>query len=141
MSGTAKVTILSLSAIFVWIALAMGGQGNNEVRGKIGSSSGRGWVRFTGRIFQVGGPSTGNCSASGPHLYRLNHRLGQVVIGIPAEAAAPPYRSLWLNGGDQLFETLVAEENLFKEVEISGQLRGYRPTMGILDLPTVRVLG
>jgi hypothetical protein len=40
-----------------------------------------------------------------------------------------------------LFERLAAEKNLFKEIEISGVLREYPPAMGILDLPTVRVLG
>jgi hypothetical protein len=74
-------------------------------------------------------------------VYQLNHRLGHVVIEIPTDAAALPYHRLWLNGEDQLFETLAAEENRFKEVEITGQLREYRPTVGIVDLPTLRVLG
>ena len=40
-----------------------------------------------------------------------------------------------------MFETLSAEENLFKDIEISGLLREYLPTMGIVDLPTVQVIG
>lgn len=59
---------------------------------------------------------------------------------INAGASALPYHSLWLNGEDRLFETLAAEENLFRDVEISGLLREYLPTMGIVDLPTVRVI-
>jgi hypothetical protein len=51
-----------------------------------------------------------------------------------------PYRRLWLRGGDQLFAALTAEENLFKEVEVSGLLREYLPTSGTLDLATVQFL-
>ena len=74
-------------------------------------------------------------------FYRLNHRLGQVVMEVTVGAEALPYHSLWMNSEDQVFETLAAEENLFKEVEVSGLLREYRPTVGILYLPTVQILG
>jgi len=59
---------------------------------------------------------------------------------VTAETAVLPYRHLWLRSEDRLFETLAAEENLFKEIEVSGLLREYLPTAGTLDLATVQVL-
>jgi hypothetical protein len=63
------------------------------------------------------------------------------MMKIATGAPTLPYHSLWLNGEDRLFEMLAAEENLFKDIVISGLLREYAPTMAIVDLPTVQVIG
>jgi hypothetical protein len=98
-------------------------------------------MQFTGRILCSGLTRKAQPAASTSRFYQIKHRRGQVVMKINAGASALPYHSLWLNGEDRLFEMLAAEENLFKDIEISGLLREYLPTMGIVDLPTVRVVG
>ncbi|MGE0824931.1 MAG: hypothetical protein AB7G75_17770 [Candidatus Binatia bacterium] len=98
-------------------------------------------MQFQGRVLYADSVSTTPRAAPTAHLYQLNHRLGHLVMEVTRGAADLPYHRLWLNGANQLFETLAAEENRFKDVEITGQLREYRPTVGIVDLPTVPVLG
>lgn len=59
------------------------------------------------------------------HLYQLVHRQGQVVIEVERVGQSRwwnnltfPHIRVW--GEDSLFAELTAEENLFKEVEITG---------------------
>ena len=76
------------------------------------------------------------------HLFQLVHRQGQVVMKMNWVSD-----SLWWNhltaarirvrGKDSLFEGLSAEENLFKEVEISGIPYNSR----ILDISKVTIGG
>ena len=73
-------------------------------------------------------------------LYQLNHRQGQVVMEVNPQTVALDYHRLWIRGGDQVFETLSAPENRFKEVVVSGVFREYLPTAGTLDLATVSVV-
>lgn len=134
-----KALILGFGAILLWTGLALGGQGYTGAWGSIKSGAGRRWVQFRGHILCASGALEAKRAVSASHFYQLNHRRGQVIVKVTAGAAALPYHSLWLNGEDRLFETLAAEENLFKEVEISGLLREYRPALGILDLPTVQI--
>lgn len=138
MTGTQRMMIVSVSVVLLWVSPALGGQ--EYLRG-FGIGARKHWVQFTGRVL-CSGPTRRTQSASpASHLYQIKHRRGQVVMKITAGASALPYHSLWLNGEDRLFETLSAEENLFKDIEISGLLREYLPTMGIVDLPTVQVIG
>lgn len=75
-----------------------------------------------------------------PHLYQLNHRLGPSVIEAQPGKDPLPYQRLWLRGANQLSHFLAAEENMFKHIEVSGLLREYMPTSGVLDFATVRVV-
>ena len=56
------------------------------------------------------------------------------MLHVRPEDATLPSRRLWLKGGDQVFETLAAEETLFRKVEVAGLLREYLPTAGTLAL-------
>jgi hypothetical protein len=142
MRRTPSASILSIGmALFLWANLAIGGQEYGGAWSRIGSGPGKGWVQFRGHVLCAKQPASTAHGSTPSRFYRLNHRLGQVVIEVTVGAEELPYHSLWMNSEDQVFETLAAEENLFKEVEVSGLLREYRPTVGILYLPTVQILG
>jgi hypothetical protein len=76
-------------------------------------------------------------------LYQLTHLRGQLVLAVTrvndsyrwATLAWPP--RLWVRGKDSLFAQLTAEENLFKEVQITGLLGNSRT----LDMFEVTVRG
>lgn len=141
MKGTTIIAIISVGAVLLWASLVTGEQWYGGVRGGFGSRGGRGWIQFRGHVLCSGCTLKAERAAPPAHLCQLNHRRGQVVMQITSGDVALPYHHLWLKGEDQLFEALTAEENLFKDVEISGLMREYRPTYGILDLLTVHVLG
>jgi hypothetical protein len=141
MTGTPRMIIPSILVVLLWASPASGGQEYDGARRGPGVGAGKHWVQFTGRVLCSGATHKTQRTVSTSRFYQVKHRRGQVVMKVTAGASAPSYHSLWLNGGDQLFETLSAEENLFKDVEISGLLREYHPTMGIVDLPTVQVIG
>lgn len=56
------------------------------------------------------------------------------------DASLPAHR-LWLRGDEHLWRMLAAEEDFFKEIEVCGLLRESLPTLAILDLPDVRIVG
>ena len=77
-----------------------------------------------------------------PHLYQLTHRQGQVVLQVRTVNGsglweAPLSPRLAVRATDRVFQQLTAEENLTKEVEISGLLRN----TGTLDIATVTLSG
>ena len=76
-------------------------------------------------------------------LYQLSHTQGQVVMQIATvngsamfAPLAQPSR-LQVRAKAEVFEKLSAEENMAKEVEITGMLRNTRT----LDIATVTILG
>jgi len=71
-------------------------------------------------------------------LYEFAHGDKQVVIEDAPKGVSLPYHHLWWRGADDAFATLTAQENLFKQFEISGVLREYPPTSGLLDQASVR---
>jgi hypothetical protein len=73
-------------------------------------------------------------------LYELEYKDGRVVVDVNWVDDAPrwdsivgPSRRLWVRAEDKVLRKLTAEENLFKEVEISGVLRSTR-TFDIADV-------
>jgi hypothetical protein len=58
----------------------------------------------------------------------------------PEDASLPAHR-VWLRGGEHVGRMLAAEEDFFKEIEASGLFRESLPTLAILDLPDVRIVG
>jgi hypothetical protein len=137
MTTTPRVMVISLVIVLLWFSL-VSGEWEYQRGSRVGA--GKHWVQFTGRVLCSGSTHKAQPATSASRFYRIKHRRGQVVMKITAGASALSYHSLWLNGEDRLFETLAAEENLFKDIEISGLLREYLPTMGIVDLPTVQVI-
>ncbi len=143
MKSAKKAVMLSVGVALLWASLATWVQGDAGIRGGFGSGLGKGWVQFRGHVLCVGctlEEIRSALPASWNHLYQLSHRQGQVVMEVNPEETILPYHHLWLRGKDQVFATLAAEENLFKEVEVSGLLREYLPTAGTLDLAAVKVL-
>ena len=74
------------------------------------------------------------------HLYQLTHKQGQVVLQVrtvngSAMWEAPLSPRFSVRAKDSVFQQLTAEENLTKEVEISGIFRN----TGTLDIATVTI--
>jgi len=76
-------------------------------------------------------------------LYELMHRRGQVVMKVSfvndtqmwGRFMWPPW--VWVRAKDRVFQQLMAEENLLKEVEITGLLNNSRT----LDIFKVTIRG
>jgi hypothetical protein len=58
----------------------------------------------------------------------------------PEDAWLPAHR-LWMRGGEHVWRVLAAEENFFKEIEVSGLLRESLPMLASLDPAEVRIVG
>ena len=74
------------------------------------------------------------------HLYQLTHKQGQVVLQVKTVNGsgmweAPLSPRFAVRAKDSVFQQLTAEENLTKEVEISGIFRN----TGTLDIATVTI--
>ena len=135
-----SATILSMGAVmFLWTNLSFAESPHGTVWGRQSARTGRGWVQFRAYVLYAGATVSNSRGSSSSRFYRLNHRLGQLIIVMPTEMPEIPWHQLWLKGDDQLFTTLAAEELLFKEIEISGLLREYQLTTGILELVSIQV--
>ena len=72
-------------------------------------------------------------------LYEFMHQRGQVVMKVSSVNDSqmwgrfiwPPW--IWVRAQDRVFQQLAAEENLFKEVEITGLLNNSR-TLDIFEV-------
>ena len=79
----------------------------------------------------------------GSNLYQLTHKQGQLVMKVSWVNNSQGMRRLtwppqiWVRAEDSVFEKLSAEENLFKEVKITGLLSNTRT----LDIFEVTILG
>jgi hypothetical protein len=76
------------------------------------------------------------------HLYQLTHRQGQVVMQVRTVNgsdmwATPLSPRFSVRSTDSVFQQLTAEENLMKEVEVSGILGNTRT----FDVFTVNIIG
>jgi hypothetical protein len=73
------------------------------------------------------------------HLYQFNHKRGQLVMEVSSVDDAHRWRTLawpprlWIRTSDQLLQKLTAEENLFKEVGITGIIGNSR-TLDVFDV-------
>ncbi len=115
--------------------------------GGFGSFGGeaRGITQITGKVVCAG------CSLDEarkaqpdlPHLYQLTHKRGQVVLQVSEVNDSARFDALawlpriWVRAADGLLQQLSAEENLFKEVEITGLLNNTRT----LDIFGVTIRG
>ena len=76
-------------------------------------------------------------------LYQLTHEQGQIVMNVHSVNNSPTWRyfgwpaEIQVRTQDGLFEKLAAEENLFKDVEITGLLS----TTRALDIFEVTIRG
>ena len=134
----------SLIAIILLIAIEAGAQ----VPGSSGAVGGetRGVTFFRGTII-CAGCSLEAAQAANPRLGRLyafDSDRGQIVVRMNDaddrmwwEAITGLSNRVWLRGPDEVLNSLMAEENLFKEVEVAGLLR----KDGIFDVGGVTLLG
>jgi hypothetical protein len=139
--GTGVVAVLMLAG------LATGAQALVP-SGGIGAFGGesRGVMQITGSVVCVG-CTLDEVRAAQPNLgglYTLRHEKGQVVMQVYAVDDAARWESLVglshqlsMRAPDRVFQELTAEENLFKEVTITGLLRGTRT----LDISEIMIPG
>ena len=112
--------------------------------GSLVGGTARSYVRITGTVM-CASCSLEEAQGAQPrklHLYELTHKQGQVVMEVTQlnhpqqmiDLAYPP--RLAVRAADSIFARLTAEENLLKEVEITGVLNNTR-TLDIFDV-TIR---
>ncbi len=121
MKGTLRAAVMSIGVTLLWASLATGAQEHIGAPGVFGSGQGKDWAQLKGHVLCAGctlEELRANPLVPPTHLYQLNHRRGQVVREVNPDDASLLYHRLWPKGGDHLFETLRAEENLFKEIEV-----------------------
>ena len=134
----------SLIAIILLTAIEAGAQ----VPGSSGTVGGeaRGVTFFRGTIICVD-CSLAAAQAANPRLGRLyafNSDRGQIILSMNDaddrmwwEAITGLPNRFWLRGPEEVLNSLIAEENLFKKVEVAGLLR----KDGIFDVGGVTFLG
>lgn len=139
------VRIGMAAALLLASLTATGAQGYGPNGGSSFGREGRGLMQFRGKVVCAG------CSLEEAHvaqpdeqqLYQLIHERGQVVMQAGAISNAPSWNThswpsqLSVRAADRVFAQLMAEENLFKEVEISGILYN----SGTLDVFEVTIHG
>ena len=125
---------VSVGTILLAVTLASGVQGDVSATRGSGPPIENGAVRLRGQIRCVDctlkevralPPTWQGC------LYELDHGNKQVVIEIAPKDVSLPYHHVWWRGADEAFATLTAQENLFRQFEISGVLRGVSPDVRI----------
>ncbi len=142
MTTLGKTTRAGIVTVGMLIGITTGAKGQVAVGGIPFGGETRGIVQIKGKVVCVecGLDQARKARPGENHLYQLAHRRGQVVLeaGWVNESqrwsnfASP---RIWLRGEDSLFEKLAAEENLFKEVEITGVLSH----SGTLDVSRVMI--
>lgn len=141
-----KTLKTGLAAVLMMAGIATVAQGQVP-GGGLGSFGGesRGVLQITGTVV-CAGCSLEEARQGQPHarkLYQLTHRQGQMVLEVSQVNNSQRWMSLvWpprirVRGQDSLFAQLTAEENLFKEVEITGLLNNTRS----LDIFAVTIHG
>jgi hypothetical protein len=144
MKLTYRTMIMSIGAVVFGATLATSVYGYAGVMSQYGTGITPERIHFRGHVV-CAGCTLEELYAAPPTsrvlLYELTHQQERVVMEVNPEDAALPAPRLWLRGGDHVLRVLTAEENRFREIEVSGLLREPLPTLGILDLPDVRIVG
>ncbi len=124
MAPLGRTIMVGVAAFLMLVVIAPGaqGQGNLSVGGEF-----RGVTVFRGKLLcvdctlqEMRGTLPGR-----PKLLELRHRAGQVVVQMTwiNEGSVWTYflrPRAWVRGKTSLFQQLMAEENMFEEVEITG---------------------
>jgi len=138
-----KSYLIGINVLLLWASLVTGAQSENWRHERLRSELGKGWVQFHARIL-CAACSIKELPIAQPTrrkaLYELKHYTGQVVVEMTSQEEPLSYDRLWLKTDEQTFGNLMKEENLFKQIEVSGLLREYMPTSGTLDLATVTIV-
>ena len=133
-------TMLLLIGLSSGVYAQVSGRGVSSFGGEL-----RGATRFIGKVVCVGCTleDVQHVHPDQHHLYQLTHNQERVVMEVSqiddpqlwSYFAWPP--QIRVRAEDKLFRQLIAEQNLFKEVEVTGLLRNTRT----LDMFSVRVSG
>lgn len=132
------VTVTMLLAGIITGAHAFSGAGGTATG--IGGG-GRQALRITGKVVCVS-CSLEEVRKTQPnlyHLYQFTHKNGKIVVEVKAvndsmrwgELTWPP--QLWVRAEEQVLQQLVAEQNLSKDIDITGILSNSR-TFDVLDV-------
>lgn len=130
---TTLITGMAAVLLMAGITTHALGQGAPGGVGSFGGES-RGVLHMTGTVV-CAGCSLEEAQQVQPQankLYQLTHRQGQIVLEVRQVNNSQRWMSLvWpprigVRGQDSLFAQLTAEENLFKEVELTGLLENSR---------------
>ncbi len=135
MAIVGKTLKFGVAAALLLVGIAAGAQ--EQAPGGGGGSLGgetRGLMQIRGTVVCTGCSleEVREAQPSQHDFYQLLHQRGQVVMQVSwvnnsqrwDHLAAPP--RLWVRATDRLFQQLSAEENLLKEIEITGLLRNSR---------------
>lgn len=145
MTTLSKTIRTSVAAVLMLAGVTTSAQGQGAAGVSAFGVGGKGVMQIRGSVVCVG------CSLAeareaqpGEHrLYQFVHRQGQVVMKVSwvnnnsqrwSQSVLP---RIWLRAEDSLLQKLTAEENLFKEVEITGILSNSRT----LDIGRVTIRG
>ena len=131
-----KTFTTSLVATLLLAGFTSGARGQVAVGGGVSSFGGesRGVLQLTGKVVCTGCSldEVRTAQPNLPHLYQLTHRRGQLVMEVLTVNDSPRWSALtWpprlsVRANEQILQTLGAEENLLKEVELTGLLRNAR---------------
>jgi hypothetical protein len=151
---TIKGKILGRILLTGAILLSFTGKADSQGGGRPGSFGGelRGITQFTGHVVCIGCslPEARKAHPDLTNLYQLSHtnpQQGQVVMQV--ETFSDPHeRMRWesivglshllqMRATEQVLKELTAEENLFKELTVTGLLR----STSVLDINSVEVNG
>src|SRR5215475_1601766 len=123
MKLTSRTIVMSIGAVVLGVTLAASVYGYAGVMSGYGTGIVKDRIHFRGQVVCAGctlEEVPGALPASHALLYELTHQQKRVVMEVNPEHAALPSHHLWLRGGDHAWQALTAEENLFKDIEVSG---------------------
>jgi hypothetical protein len=131
MATFGKTLRTGMAAALLFAGLVTGAQGFASGGGGSGFGVGRrGVTTLKGTVLCAGCrlADVGQGQSNKPQLYQFIHQRGQIVIRVSAVNNTPVWRyftwppQIRVRAQDSLFQQLAAEENLMKEVEITGLL-------------------
>jgi hypothetical protein len=146
MATVSQTLRTGLAVTLILAGLTTGAQGLVPGGGGVGSFGGesRSTVQIKGKVV-CAGCRLDEVRKTQPNehaLYQLTHKRGQIVMQVKevndtrwSSLVWPPL--LWVRAKDSVFQQLTAEENLMREVELTGLLRSSRT----LDIFVVTIGG
>jgi hypothetical protein len=133
-----------MAATLLLAGITTGAQGFVPGGGASGFGMGSGMAIIKGQVLCAGCnlEEVRKAQPDTHHLYQLTHKQGQVVMQVRSVNGSAMWDLPWpprlaVRAKDEVFQQLSAEENLMKDVEITGILRHTRT----LDIFAVTISG
>jgi len=145
MAAYRKIVRTGMAAALLLAGITTGAQGFAPGGGLSAFGGvGKGMAIIRGNVLCAGCDldETSKAQPNLPHLYQLTHKQGRVVMQVKTVNGsemweAPLSPRFQVRSADRVFQQLTAEENLMKEVEITGILG----STGTLDITMVTIKG